>query len=79
MIIKKVNRIVATAALMAAPAMNGMAADIVGKVTDQKSKDALIGATVQVDGTSIMAATDIDGNFKLSGLKAGEQYKLTIT
>ena len=79
MIIKKVNRIVATAALMAAPAMHGMAADIVGKVTDQKSKDALIGATVQVDGTNIIAATDIDGNFKLSGLKAGEQYKLTIT
>ena len=73
MIIKKVNRIVATAALIVCPALNGMAADIVGRVTDQKSKEALIGATVAVDGTSIMAATDIEGNFRLTGLKAGER------
>lgn len=79
MIIKKVNRIVATAVLMAVPTIQGMAADIVGRVTDQKSKEALIGATVQVDGTNIMAATDIEGNFKLTGLKAGERYTLTIT
>ena len=68
-----------TAALIAAPAVNGMAADIVGRVTDLKSKEALIGATVQVDGTNIVAATDIDGNFKLTGLKADGKYTLTVT
>lgn len=79
MIAKKVNKIVATAMLLAVPATNGFAADIIGKVTDGKSKDALIGATVQVEGTNIIAATDIDGNFRLSGLKEGEKYRLTIT
>lgn len=79
MIAKKVNKIVATAMLLAVPAANGFAADIIGKVTDGKSKDALIGATVQVEGTNIIAATDIDGNFRLSGLKEGEKYRLTIT
>ena len=77
--LKKVNKIVITAALLAAPAVSGMAADIVGRVTDQKSKEALIGATVQVDGTNIVAATDIDGNFKLTGLKADGKYTLTVT
>lgn len=79
MIVKKVNKIVATAMLLAVPAANGFAADIIGRVTDGKSKDALIGATVQVEGTNIIAATDIDGNFRLSGLKEGEKYRLTIT
>lgn len=79
MIAKKVNKIVATAMLLAVPAANGFAADIIGKVTDGKSKDALIGATVQVEGTNIIAATDIDGNFRLSGLKEGEKYRLAIT
>lgn len=79
MIVKKVNKIVATAMLLTVPAANGFAADIIGRVTDGKSKDALIGATVQVEGTNIIAATDIDGNFRLSGLKEGEKYRLTIT
>ena len=79
MIVKKVNKIVATAMLLTVPAANGFAADIIGRVTDGKSKDALIGATVQVEGTNIIAATDIDGNFRLFGLKEGEKYRLTIT
>ena len=32
MIVKKVNKIVATAMLLAVPAANGFAADIIGKV-----------------------------------------------
>lgn len=78
MIVKKVNKIVATAMLLAVPAANGFAADIIGKVTDAKSKETLIGATVQVDGTDIIAATDIDGNFKLTGLDSNVKYSLTI-
>ncbi len=76
---KKVNKIIAAAVLLVAPAMRGMAADIVGRVTDGKSKDALIGATVQVDGTNIIAATDLDGNFKLTGLNPDASYTLTVT
>lgn len=78
MIVKKVNKIVATAMLLAVPAANGFAADIIGKVTDAKSKETLIGATVQVDGTDIIAATDIDGNFRLTGLDSNAKYSLTI-
>ena len=36
--------------------------NIKGCITDQKSKEPLIGATVQIVGSSIGAVTDIDGN-----------------
>ena len=39
---------------------------VIGKVTDAVSKEALIGATVQVKGTTNGVATDINGNFKLN-------------
>jgi TonB-linked SusC/RagA family outer membrane protein len=39
---------------------------ITGKVLEAKSKDAIIGATVQVKGTSQGTITDIDGNFELN-------------
>lgn len=39
---------------------------ISGKVTDTKTGEPLIGATVVVEGTSLGAITDIDGAFKLS-------------
>ncbi len=76
---KKVQKIVLSTMLLASSTMGCMAADIIGKVTDGKSKDALIGATVQVKGTNIIAATDIDGNFKLTGLKSDVTYTLTVT
>ena len=39
------------------------AAEIRGTVVDSKTKEPLIGATVQVAGTNLGTATDIDGNF----------------
>ncbi|MDB5228318.1 MAG: TonB-dependent receptor [Bacteroidota bacterium] len=36
-----------------------------GKITDKESKDALIGANVQVKGTNYGAVTDINGNFEI--------------
>ena len=45
--------------------------NIKGCITDQKSKEPLIGATVQIVGSSIGAVTDIDGNFQLSGVEDG--------
>ena len=45
--------------------------NIKGCITDQKSKEPLIGATVQIVGSSIGAVTDIDGNFQLSGVENG--------
>ena len=75
---RKVKKVLTTTMMMVVPVIGTMAADIIGKVTDAKSKEALIGATVQVDGTDFIAATDIDGNFKLTGLDSNAKYSLTI-
>lgn len=45
---------------------------IKGKVIDSETREALIGATVTIEGTSIGAATDLKGNFTLKTKKAGE-------
>lgn len=39
---------------------------ISGKITDEKTGDALIGATVAIKNTSKGTATDVDGNFMLT-------------
>lgn len=59
-------------------AFRAYAADIKGKVTDSTTGEALIGATVQIEGTAKAAATDIDGLFTLSGLDENANYTLTI-
>ena len=50
---------------------------ITGKITDQKTAEALIGATVGIDGTTKGAAADVDGKYIFSGLQPGK-YALTI-
>ena len=42
------------------------AGKITGKVSDEKTGDVLIGATVMVKGSAIGTATDIDGNYVLT-------------
>ena len=39
--------------------------NISGKVTDDQG-EALIGATVLIEGTAIGAVTDVEGNYRLS-------------
>jgi hypothetical protein len=56
-------------------AQNG---SITGKVTDYKTKEGLIGANVVISGTSVGAATDIDGAYTISNLKPGT-YTLSIS
>ncbi|MFD0751334.1 TonB-dependent receptor domain-containing protein [Mucilaginibacter calamicampi] len=53
------------------------AGKISGKVTDQKSGETLIGATIAIDGTTKAVAADVDGKYLLSGLQPGK-YALTI-
>ncbi|PJJ79795.1 TonB-dependent receptor [Mucilaginibacter auburnensis] len=53
------------------------AGKISGKITDQKTGETLIGATVSIDGTSKGAAADVDGKYILSGLTPG-RYTLTV-
>ena len=54
------------------------AATIKGFVKEHPTKDPLIGASIQVKGTTIGAITDIDGHFELDNLKEGN-YTLIIS
>lgn len=45
---------------------------ICGTVTDIKFKEPLIGATVSIEGTTIGAITDIDGNFRIEKVQPGK-------
>ena len=54
-----------------------LAQQVKGLVTDESTKEQLIGAIVSVEGSSVKAVTDIDGLFTLDGLKEGE-YTLYI-
>ncbi|CCH56683.1 TonB-dependent receptor plug [Fibrisoma limi BUZ 3] len=42
-----------------------------GSIKDAKSKEALIGATVRVDGTQLGASADVEGNFTIANVPAG--------
>ena len=53
------------------------AATIKGSVKEHPTKDPLIGASIQVKGTTIGAITDIDGHFELDNLKEGN-YTLSF-
>ena len=53
------------------------AASIKGVVKDKASKEALIGATVQIVGTTNGTITDFDGNFEFPNLPDGK-YQLEV-
>lgn len=46
---------------------------VLGKVTDEQTGEALIGATVYIKGTTIGSATDIDGNYFIINAPEGDQ------
>lgn len=50
---------------------------IIGKITDRKSGETLIGASILIDGTTKGAAANIDGIYTLSPVQAGK-YSLTV-
>lgn len=49
-----------------------------GRVFDVKSQEAIIGANVVIEGTTVGAATDLDGNFLIPNVKPGT-YTLVIS
>jgi TonB-dependent receptor len=51
---------------------------IKGSVLDANTKETLIGATVVVQGTTIGAATDFDGNFRIEKVAPGN-YNLIVS
>ena len=46
---------------------------ITGEVRDKKSGEAIIGATVQIENSSVATATDLDGKFSLRNIPIGKQ------
>lgn len=51
---------------------------IAGKIIDASSKESLVGVNLIVVGTSNGAASDLDGTYTISGLRAGE-YTLKVS
>ena len=51
---------------------------IVGKITDAKTGEGVIGANVLIQGTVQGSATDIDGNFQILNVTEGS-YTLQIS
>ncbi len=49
---------------------------LAGRVTDTADGQGLPGANVVIDGTSLGAATDLDGNYRIIGVPVG-QYDIT--
>lgn len=60
----------------AALAQNG-AGKVVGKVVDSESGEGLIGVNVYFDGSTLGAATDVDGTFFIENVPAGN-YTLIV-
>ncbi len=56
----------------------GTTGKIAGRITDEKSGEALVGATVLIVGTSTGAASDVDGNFVITNLAPGT-YSIAIS
>ncbi|WMN11978.1 TonB-dependent receptor [Marivirga salinae] len=46
---------------------------VVGKIIDNETGEAVTGANVVVQGTTIGAASDLDGEFKITGVPTGKQ------
>lgn len=51
--------------------VNAQTSILTGKVTDEKTKEAVQSAVVEVVGTSFKTNTDANGNYRLSNLPAG--------
>ena len=51
---------------------------IAGKVIDHKSTEGVIGVNVVIEGTTVGAATDLDGNFKINNVTPGT-YVLVVS
>ncbi|NJO90666.1 MAG: TonB-dependent receptor plug domain-containing protein, partial [Chloroflexia bacterium] len=56
----------------------GQGASIKGKITDEQTDEVLVGATVQIKGTTSGTITDFEGEYALVNLEAGD-YTLLLS
>lgn len=66
------NRLFISFAAVLILVQTAAAATISGKISDTQTGEALIGATIMIDGTSIGAAASLDGSFLIESAPAGE-------
>lgn len=59
-------------------AVSAQTGRIGGKIIDKKTAEELIGVSVQIEGTSLGAATDFEGKFMINNLKPGT-YNLVVS
>ena len=71
------KKVLASMLLVCLGSMHLLAQSISGKVTDSK-KEPLIGAAISIEGTSKGVATDLDGNYRITGLES-KNYVLIIS
>jgi TonB-dependent receptor len=64
--------------LLLSYSLHAQTGKITGKVISSKTGEALIGATVSIDSLKRAVATDLDGNYSISGLSPGA-YSLSGT
>lgn len=51
---------------------------LTGTVKDKRTQEALIGATVKIEGSELGAATDVEGNFRIAGIPP-KSYNIVAT
>src|SRR5712671_3861837 len=73
--IARIIAIVLVSLIVAPLCTAGNTGKIAGRVTDAKSKDPLVGVNVVIVGTSLGAATDIDGQYTILNIPPNS-YKL---
>ena len=71
------SKTILTASLITA-SISAQAYTLKGTVIDHSTQEPLIGATVQVAGTTIGAITDIDGHFEIQGIQKRKECTLII-
>ncbi len=72
-VVKKLCFVMALFCFMGQPLMAAGSGTLKGKVSDSETKDVLPGATIIIEGTSIGAATDLNGDYVISNTPAGER------
>ena len=78
MLVKKIFLMLCILALIPAVVFAGTTGKLAGKVTDKETKELLIGANVAIEGTTLGAATDINGEYSILNVSSG-LYSVRVT
>ncbi|MBK7140796.1 MAG: TonB-dependent receptor [bacterium] len=70
--------LLAAVILYGVPAIAGVTGKISGVVTDAESEEPIVGATVRVVGTDLVATTDDEGEYFIINVPSGK-YNLSVT